>query len=894
MADWKEYVRAQLPALHARPLREADIVEELAAQLEQAYQEALRAGHNPGEAERIAKSQMPDWRGLAAEIDAAQPPQHRPEPRFWQGIPADIRHAGRVLRSNPLFTGVAIATLALGIGACTAMFSLIEAVLLRPIGYRQPDKLVMVWEYEYRRGDHQNVVAPADYFDWKARNHVFSDMSPVVDQLWNVTRPGDPVVLNGISVNDRFLPMLGVSPLLGRSFLPEEARAGGRHVAILSHRLWAGRFGASRDAIGKTIVLDGEPRTIVGILPADFPWLGKPLDVLTPVQFPNIDWRQAAGRFMRVVARLKPAVPLGRAQEELSAIARQLEIEHPAFNKYWGVEIEPLADHFASGAGLALWVLMGAVGLLLLIACSNVANLLLARAVVREREMALRAALGATGRRLVRLLLIESASLALIGGAIGCAAAWAAIRLVQAYGPRDIARLDSAGLNAPVALFALAASLLTGIAFGLAPASAARRLDLAATLKEGGRGVWSTVRGTRLRSAFVVTQVALALVLLTGAALLLESLYRLSAVPSGFDPHHLLTATVMVSGDIDARQDAYVAAGTRLGDMCREITDRMRALPGVENAGFITWLPFAGDGAATGFKVVGRPPYAPGQAPTAEVRVVRPGYFETMRIPLLRGRVFTEAEDRKGAPRTFLVNQTLARQQFGSADPLGQSLVVDMGDSTPGRIVGVVADTRYGTLDSEIRPMVYYIQAQLPVSFGTFVMRTRGKPERMASAMVAAIQQVKKDQPVSDVRSMDDWIGLSLARARFQTALIAAFPLIALALAAIGVYGVMAYAVEQRAHEIGVRLALGAEPGALKRWIAGQGLRLAAAGLTLGLAGAAAATRLLRALLYGVTPGDPATFLAAAAVLAAACLAASYLPARRATAVDPVAALRGE
>jgi predicted permease len=895
MPDWKQYIRTELPPLRVKPAREAEIIEELAAQVEQAYQEALTTGLDENQAERKAKAQLPDWGKLALDIEAAQAPQHRPASRIWQGIPGDVRHALRVLIKNPVFSIVAIATLAIGIGGCTTIFSLIEAVILRPIDYRNPDQLVMVWENQYRRGYHKNVVALADYLDWQTRNHVFSDMSPVLNQIWNVTGRGEPVVLNGFAVNDRFLPMMGVQPLLGRGFREEEARAGGPKVAILSHRLWAEKFGASGDAIGQTILLDGTPRTIIGVLPASFPWLGKPMDILTPTQFPKLDWRVKAGRFLFVAARRKPGISLRQAQQEMSAIARQLEVEYPEFNKDWGVEVVPLADHFAADSGTALWVLMGAVGLVLLIACSNVANLMLARAVVREREMALRAALGATTRLLARVVLVESLILGLIGGILGCAGAYGAIHLIQIYGPQDVGRLDAAGVNVWVAIFALLASGLTGIAFGLAPAVAAARLNLGATLKDGGRGTLNTIRGERVRSVFVVVQVGLALVLLTGATLLLQSLYRLTSIPPGFDSHNVLTGTIMVSDNIDSsRDDAFVSQGANLSVMCGQMVDRLRSLPGVESAGFISWLPFTGLGSATGFTVAGRPPYAPGQTPVADVRIARPGYFETMKIPLLRGRLFTDADDQAGAPRAFVVNQTLARGTFGAENPIGQRLIVDMGDDKPGQIIGVAGDTKDASLDGEIRPMVYYIQQQLPISYGTFVMRTKGPPERMALAMVSAIQEIKKDQPVSDVRTMDDWIGRSIVRMRFRTALLTGFALIAVILAVVGVYGVMAYSVEQRTHEIGVRLALGAEPKLLLRWITMRGMRLAAVGVMFGLIVAAASTRVLSSLLYGVTPGDPRTFAAAGALLAAACLLASYIPARRATRVELVEALRGE
>jgi len=885
MPDWKKYVREKLPALQVKPTREAEIIEELANQLDLAYREAIAGGRSESEAHRIAEAQLPDWRRLARDIEIAQPPRHRSSARIWQGIPADLRHAFRVLRKSPVFTAVALATLALGIGGCAAIFSLVEAVLLRPIDYRDPNRLVMVWEKDAQNGFHKNVVAMADYLDWKARNHVFADMSPIHDRIWNVTGQGEPVMAEGIEVNDRFLPLLGTEPSLGRAFNPDETRAGGPAVALLSHRLWVNRFGARPDAIGKTVLLDDRPYTIIGILPANFPWLGRPLDVLTPLQLADRNWRVEAGRFLRVIARLKPGVSLAQAQNEMSGIARQLEVEYPDFNKGWGVEIVSLAEHFAAGSATALWVLMGAVGLVLLIACSNMANLMLTRAVIREREMALRSALGATSARLVRLHLIESAVLALIGGTLGCAMAYAAVRAIQLYGPEDIARLQSAGLNLQVALFALAVSAFTGILFGLAPAIAARRLDLASALREGGRGVGSSLRSERLRGVFVVAQVAFAFMLLAGAGLLIQSLNRLTSVSSGFDPHHVLTGRIMVSGNPGDEQ---------LSAMCREMIDRLRALPGVENAGFITWLPFSGPGAGTDFAVVGRPPYGPGQAPETDVRVVQPGYFETMHIPLLRGRFFTRADDRPDGPRLYVVNEALAREMFNRQDPLHHSLTVEMDDSKPGRIIGVVGDAKQVSLDAEVRPMVYYVQSQLPVSFGTFVMRTKGRPELMASAMEAAIQNVKKGQPVSDVRTMDDWIARSTARMRFQTALLAGFALIAVVLALIGVYGVMAYSVAQRTHEIGVRMALGAGHGYMQYWIALRGMRLAAGGLALGLIAAALTTRVLDSLLYGITPLDPTTFALTALLLAMACLLASYIPARRVTTLDPLAALRSE
>jgi putative ABC transport system permease protein len=883
MPDWKAYVREHLPALVLRPEREREIVEELAQQLEQKYAEALAGGASESEAVTAAAGQIPNWNALAREIETSDSKRKR---LGAAGLSGDVRHAFRVMQKSPPFTGVAVATLAIAIGGCTAVFSLLNAVVLRDIDYRDSEQLVMVWADNVKGNFHKNVAAMADYLDWKARNHVFSDLCIVLDRVWNLTGEGEPAEIKGIAVSARFLPMLGVQPLIGRSFLESEGRAGGPFVAILSYRLWSTRYHSDPSIIGQKIVLDGVPETIIGVLPAGFPWLGKQLDILTPDQLPiDGDWRKKAGRFLRVAGRLRPGVTISQANREMNSIARQLELEHPEFNKGWGVQVEPMSDHFAAPARRSLWTLMGAVTLVLLIACSNIANLLLARAAGREREMALRSALGAGRGRLVRLLLIESLALALSGAVLGCAGAYAAVRLIQTYGPQDIPRLESATINLPVAAFAVAASILAGVLFGLAPAIASARVNLAGALKESGRGVLGTIRGARIRGALVVGEVALALVLLTAAALVLESLARLSAVPTGFDPHNVLTASISVSGKMtDAQFETMIHA----------MIQRIRQLPGVENAGFITWLPFAGMGAGTGFSVVGRPPYGPGEAPVTDVRVVQPGYFETMRIPLRRGRFFNDGDNRDGGRRTFIVNETLAKQMFGTSDPLGERLVVVMGDNTPGEIVGVVGDTKHMSLDGAIKPMVYYAQAQLPISFGTFVLRTRGNPELPANAVVAAIREVKKDQPVSDIRSMDEWIGRSIAQQRFQTALLGSFALIAVLLAVLGVYGVMSYSVEQRSHEIGVRLAVGAEPGALRRWVTVQGMVLAGAGLILGLAGAAAATRALKSLLYETAPTDPVTFAGAAVLLAVVCLAAVSIPAHRATRVDPLVALRWE
>ncbi|HEY4563463.1 MAG TPA: ABC transporter permease, partial [Thermoanaerobaculia bacterium] len=662
-------------------------------------------------------------------------------------------------------------------------------------------------------------------------------------------------------------------------------------VAILSHGLWQRRFGGAPDIIGRTLSLNGRGVTVIGVMPADFQWFireksltGKPAELWIPLGFTE-EQRVRRGRFLQAVARLAPGVSLARAQAEMDAVAGRLETQYPKFNHGWGVSVVPLRDQLAGEIKPALLVLLAAVGFVLLIACVNVASLLLARAAGRHKEIAIRSSIGAGRRRIIRQLLTESLLLALLGGALGLLLSYAGLKALVALSPPNLAGVGQAGLDLPVLAFTLAVTVLTGVVFGLAPALEASRVNLGGALNESGRGNAGSRRGRRLRDALVVAEVGLALVLLVGAGLMIRSFLRLQAVHPGFDAKGLLTMRALLPAakyQDDARQIAFF----------RQAAARLRTLPGVISASVVSALPFADLGAATSFSIEGTSFTHEADKPTTDVRVVDEEYFHTLRIPLLAGRTFTAqeaVEDRKVA----VINETLARKYFPGVNPVGKRILVNMtAEPTYTEIIGVVGDARYASLDGELHPMVYWTAPHLTYSAMTFVLRTAGDPADLAPAARREILAIDKDQPVSDVRTMESWLSESLARTRFGTLLLGAFAGLALTLAAAGLYGVMSYSVVQRQNEIGVRMALGARAKDVLRLVIRQGLTLALAGVALGLLGALALTRLLASLLYEVSATDPLTFAALALLLMAVSAIACYIPARRAARVDPLIAMR--
>jgi putative ABC transport system permease protein len=802
----------------------------------------------------------------------------------------DFALALRQLRLNPGFAVIAILVIALGIGANTAIFSVVDAVILKPLPYADPDRLVMLWETRPDHGWGNNVVSAGNYLDWKARNRSFDAMSAILFQSRTLTGAGEPERVRVQIVGEEFLPMLGIRIAQGRSFTSEECKPGAPQTAILSDGLWRRKYSGDPSIVGKTIRLNSEAVTVTGIAPPGILSLGdRPPDLWLALRMRGVsdDGTRASGRNFQVLARLKPGVTIAQADAEMKALAKQLEQEYNQFNANWSAKAVALTSEMYGKVQTSLYVLLGAVVLILLIACANVANLLLTRAAGREREMAIRASLGAGRGRLVRQMLIESLTLAVVGGVLGVVLAYGFVEVLKLFGPPEVRRLDQAGLNGMVLLFTVGLTILTGLVLGLAPALLAARRSLGLAVREGGRGTSAGTRTNRLRDAFTVAELALSLMLLIGAGLLVRSFARLTAVEPGFRTDHVLTMNVSLPGAryADPKDVQFFA----------ELGRRIRALPGVANASTITFLPFKGMGSGTYFWRAEREKPAPGQEPVTDVRMVQAQYFETMNIPLRRGRTFAEADIDPKAPMRFVVNEALARQMFPNEDAVGRKLVVLMkNENPPGEIVGVVGDIKHGSLMDKVRPMVYYPQSHLSFSFGSVVVQTRIEPLSLAQPVTDVIRKMDPELPVSDVGTMQRWVDESLSRTKFQTGLLAIFAGLALILAVLGIYGVMSYGVAQRTHEIGVRMALGAQQGQVARMILSRGLILTVSGLALGVAGAAALGRYLETLLFEIKPADPLTLAAVTGILLVVAIAAAYIPARRAAKVDPMVALRYE
>jgi putative ABC transport system permease protein len=795
----------------------------------------------------------------------------------------------RSLAKQPAFTLVAVAVLALGIGANTAIFSVLDAVLIRPLPFRDPGRLVVVWERNVPRDRRTNVASPANFLAWRDAQQSFTDLAAVtgVPVTVNLTGTGEPEELRTQLVTASLFPLLGVRAAVGRTFLPEEDAPGAAPAVLLSHRLWARRFGSDPALVGGAITLDGRARTVVGIMPAGFQVLDETIDVWLPMAFPAAA-RTAGGRYLLVLGRLKPGVDVAAAQAGMDTITTRLARDFPGRDAGWASNVVSLHQQIVGGIRPALLVLAGAVAFVLLIACANVANLLLARATGRRRELAVRAALGAGRGHLVRLLVGESLALAVLGGAAGLGLAYAGLRVLVASAVDQLAipRLAGAGLNLPVLLFTLAASLAAGLVFGLAPAFAASRFGLADSLKEGARG--SDARSGRLRAALVVAEVALSLALLAGAGLLFRSFERLLSVSPGFRTEHVLTMRV----SLPSRRYRDEAARVRF---FRELTGRIERLPGVTAAGGISFLPLDGPGAATSYGLPGRPDAPAGEQPVADVRAVSGDYFRAMGIPLLEGRTFTD-HDTGDAADVVVINETMARQCWPNEDPIGKHVDIHWSDDVTDEVVGVVGDVKVAALDDEPRATAYWPHARQDASYGslTLVVRAAGDPASLTSAVVGQVHEMDPLQPVSKVRTMEDVVSRSVAARRLVMLLLAIFAAAAAALAAIGLYGVISYVVAGRTREIGVRLAIGARPADVVRQVVGQAMALVGIGVLAGLAGALALTRLMGSLLFEVRPSDPATFAAVVVLMTLVGVAASLMPAWRASRVDPVRALRAE
>ncbi len=801
----------------------------------------------------------------------------------------DLRYGARLLWKSPAFTTVALLTLALGMGAATAIFSVVDTVLLKPLPFRDAERLLVIWEKNPSQNRNKMPVAPANFLAWQTDGHALEQMAAIQDNTRLSLTGGpnghvDPEELKAERVSAGLFPLLGVQPVAGRAFRPEEDQPGRANFAMLSYSLWQRRFAGDPNIPGKTIRLRDQLYTVVGVLPPAFAVIETGVDVFIPLALNTGDPRTVNNRFLTVIARRRGS--LEQVRTELDSIGARMEQDLPALDKGWRPSVFVLDDELVGGVRRALWVLMAAVGCLLLMACVNVANLLLVRGTRRRKEIALRCALGADRAHIVAQLLTESFLLALGGGALGLLSSAVVIRVLAHAGPASVPRLAQAAIDLRLFAFSLVVSLATGILFGLAPAMQGSGCSLSMALNEVGRGGTTGRAGRRLRNTLAITEVALAMVVLIGAGLLIQSFIRLRSVDPGFQPAHVLTVRVPLAGGRNAATDRRIA-------FFRQISDRIATLPGVRAVGAVNSLPLTGEGMGSLFAVEGRPAPGPGQRPLALLRSVSPTYFGAIGIPLLAGRALADS-DTAQAPAVILINQTLARRFWPDGSAIGGRVAIDQ---IPGRVadvVGVVGDVKADRLDGDDWPAIYSPYAQAPSYFMTLVVRTTGPPLGLASAVIREVHQLDPDQPVADVRTLEDVVNLAVSGARFNTVLLVTFAGIASLLAAVGIYGVISYDVTQRTHEIGIRMALGAQPAAVRRLILLQGARLAVYGIGTGLLGAFVVTRWMGTMLFGVKPADPWTFIAISILLAVVALAASYRPARRAMSLEPVGALRHE
>ena len=789
----------------------------------------------------------------------------------------DLRYGLRALAKSPGFAAVAVLTLALGIGANSAIFSVVNTLLLRPLPVKDPGRLVMVWDTQ--PGALRAPASYPEYQDWKEHVGVFEELGAFFDTTLRLTGTQEPEQLPTVRLSAGLLPMLGVTPTLGRAFRPEEEKPGGEQVAMIGRALWKRRFGASASVLGTKITLDGEPFTVIGVVPPAFPFDGQ-RDLYIPLRLDSE--RAPRGlHFIKVLGRLRSGPALTRARAELEGAAARLRSTGVTRH---GIEIVPLQEHLVGDTRPALLVLLGAVGFVLLISCTNVANLLLARAASRQKEIAIRLAVGASRARLIRQLLTESLILATLGGGLGLLLAWWGVDLLAAVGTR-LPRVEEIRIDGTVLGFTAGISLLTGFLFGLAPAVQASMADFHQTLKEGGRQSGPESGRHRLRSMLVVIEVALSLVLLLGAGLLIRSFARVLDTDKGFDPSRVLALDLSLpfsSYDEPREQAAFF----------KELLERVGEVRDVEAAAVVSHLPLSGNNTNSGLLIEGRT-WPEGDAPLADNRLVSADYFRALRIPVIKGRGFTDGDNESSRP-VAVINESLARRFFPNENPIGRR--IDMQWKTHGwqEIVGVVGDIKHDGLDLPSLPTVYASYLQAPDSGMTLVVRTAGDPRRLIGAIRSQVYAVDRNQPVSTVRTMENVVAESVGPRRLSMSLLSGFAALALFLAAVGIYGVMSTSVAHRTHEIGIRMALGARKADVLRLVVGQGARLTLAGLGLGVATALPLTRALSGLLFGVSPADPLTFAGISLLLAVASLLACYLPARRAMKVEPMAALRTE
>ena len=860
---------------------EAELDEELRAHFDRHVEKHIRSGLPVEEAKRRArlefggldqvKEQCRDARGV----------------NFIETTIHDVRFGLRMLRKNPGFSLVAILTLMLGIGANTAIFSVVRAVLLKPLPYPDPDRLVVMREYQI--GGSDMSVNWLNFLDWRAQSRLFEEMAAYNLAHFTLTGEGEPVLLRGATVSASFFPLLGVQPALGRDFKLWDDGVGAAPVVILSHDLWERRFASQPSVVGQIIALDGKAYTVLGVLGPEFkePLAGKPVDLYVPVGPGSGGWEARDQRgSLAVIARLRPGVSIASARSEMDTIEGRLEQQFPKTNRGVRASVRSLYDKRFGDLRPVLFTLLAAVGVVLLIACANVANLSIARSLVRRREFAIRRACGAGRSRLIRQLLVESTLISCMGGAAGLLPAWWALRLIVRLAPAGIPRLQETRLDSGVLLFTLAISVLTGILSGLGPGREASKLDVADIVKDGGS---STGRAThRWQCSFLLAETGLAVVLVLASGLLVRSLIKTLQVDPGFSPDQVLVLELVLP------QSSYATPAQRI-EFYRQTQAQLSALPGVKSTGMVVCPPSLGHCWDWFYTVEDHPTPESGKLPVSAFNQAGSSYFQTMEVPLLAGRYFTEQDDAQSPP-VVIVNQTFARMWWPNANPLGKRMRLwDAGGTTPYReIVGVTGDIKEDGLDAEQIPEVFIPAAQEPPGAITFLMRTSVDPASLERPASQAVHTIDRNLPIERIQPMARYLRDSLAQRRFTTLLVGLFGVVALVLAAIGIYGVTSYSASQRTHEIGIRMALGAKRGDVLRAVAAQGIATAGAGIILGVAGALAASRALSSLLFGIRPADPGTFVVVCLILATVALLASYIPARRATKLDPMVALRHE
>ncbi len=899
MPDWKPEIRRRLGGLHLAPTREAAIVEELAQHLDDCYAESLSGGATEKEATRAALAELSESELLARELRLVER-QVAPEPimlgtsrrtkmiaDLWQ----DLRFGARILLKNPGFTLIAVITLALGIGANTAIFSVVNAVLLRPLPFNEPARLVTVWEEAARDGVVKQRVAPGNYSDWKAQQSSFAQMAAIADSELNLTGEGEPEKLEGYAVMTEFLALLGVRPALGRDFTPEEGRHGAPKVALISHHFWQRRFHGERSVIGKELLLNDEKYTVVGVLPAGFQFLNPEASFWVPAAWRPQMLAYRRGHYLTVIARLKTGVTLAQAQADLGAIMERIRREHPDETGRLGALVEPLREHLVGNVRRPLLILLASIGCVLLIACTNIASLLLARAAGRRREMAVRTALGAPSWRIVRQLLTESLLLAMAGGLSGLLVAQWGFAVLQQLIPANLNLTAVPLLDWQVLGYALGLSLVTGLLCGLAPALQAAKVNVNEVLKQsGGR---ASVGHHRLQNAMVVAETALTLVLLIGAGLLIQTFYRLRTLDVGFRAENVLTMQIRLP------RNKYLDHPKREA-FYQQTLERVKALPGVVSAGYTSNLPLVWMSGIYQLEIEGRLP-EPGIVRDAVHRQISADYLKTIGIPLRQGRYFDERDTLATQP-VVIINETMARRYWPHENPVGRRIRLSDGDAYRAEhwltIVGVVGDAKQNGLEAAVKPEMYLPSSQVTYNYFSIpswlTVRTTGAPLKLVEAVQRAVFAVAPDLPVSELSTLEARLAEQTVQRRFGMTLLTAFAALSLLLAALGIYGVLSYFVAQQTREIGVRLALGAHMSDVRKLVLKRGMTPVLIGVALGLSAALALTRLMKKLLFGVSATDPLTFAVIVSLLMIVALLACWLPAQRATKVDPIVALRVE